>query len=259
MAQGQYARVIAAGGARGRTFLLWRGPSALDGSDILAIAIPASANSKTGAMLSIAILPASGQHRKPQPSVCAAGSDGKGCPFALTGGCYVNWAFGVAASRDRLLDAIPFASDETKTADVDAVRRLAGGMPVRFGERGDPAALPRWLLQALADGAGVRTGYTHVWNDERGSDLSALMMGSTENEAATREAWRKGWRTYRVRPIGAPLLDGEIDCPSNRGVSCADCGLCSGASGRAGSAPSISIEAHGGAVAAKVSNRIAQG
>ena len=35
----------------------------------------------------------------------------------------------------------------------------------------------------------------------------------------------------RVRDEGAPLMEGEIDCPESdksRNIQCADCGLCAG-------------------------------
>jgi hypothetical protein len=79
-------------------------------------------------------------------------------------------------------------------------------------------------------------------------------MASVENRADRALAESMGWRTYRIRSRGSEVGAGEIDCPSSRGVQCADCGLCNGANG----APSISIPAHGGAVAARVAQRIAE-
>jgi len=117
---------------------------------------------------------------------------------------------------------------------------------VRFGEWGDPSTVRRALLDHVISIARREhrhprpwTGYTHDY-DKR-PDLKDVCMASTDTIADRERAKANGWRTFRPRPVGAPLLDGEIDCPYvTRGVQCADCLLCNGgAHGK-----DISIEIH---------------
>jgi len=67
-------------------------------------------------------------------------------------------------------------------------------------------------------------------------------MASVDSVQEAKEAKEAGWRYFRVRPEGAPLISGEIDCPSKIGVTCDDCRLCGGLQRKA---KNISIEAHG--------------
>ncbi len=141
--------------------------------------------------------------------------------------------------------------------------------------RRGPSGLRNRALIAMLATSGARIGEALSLvpanlqrNGKRRGELSILTSKKqrgtvTENTRtvklpeSTRAAWSKGWRTFRVRPEGSPLLPGEIDCPAvTRGVSCADCKLCFGAHP---SAPSVSIEAHGGAVQRRVADRTARG
>ena len=101
--------------------------------------------------------------------------------------------------------------------------------PMRLGMWGDPAAMPYEIAKGLADSAPKHTGYTHRWRDF--PEFSSICMASVDTEAQRLEANALGFRTYRVRDVGAPLMDGEIDCPESdksRNIQCADCGLCAG-------------------------------
>jgi len=120
--------------------------------------------------------------------------------------------------------------------DVEAFR----GSAVRFGAYGDPVHLPLPILKCIAAVASGWTGYTHHWRDPLRSGYREFLMASCETaDDAQRAHWR-GWRTFRFTRL--PVA-GEIECPSvTRGVQCADCQLCAGASK---SAKSIFIRPHG--------------
>ena len=215
-------------------FVLWRGPSVLDGAPIVVIATLNSRNRKTGKMIQTWIMredvePHTAQQTGQDESVCG------NCPQrpSAGGACYVATAQAPLAVWRAYHDGkYPYLSDEGDISELAG----AVGASVRAGSYGDPAAVPMHVWEHL----GVRTGYTHQWRSYPG--LRGLVMASVDSVDEAAEAVAAGWRYFRVRPAGAPLLAGEIDCPSERGVKCIDCGLCSGT--RLG-AKSVSIEEHG--------------
>jgi len=102
----------------------------------------------------------------------------------------------------------------------------ASGMPVRQGAYGDPAVIPADVWEQVDRGRG--TSYSHQW---RNADVQHFAMASVTTLAEASEAQAAGYRTYRVDlEQRGPLASlNEIMCPhESRGVSCADCGLCSG-------------------------------
>ena len=249
--------------------VIYRGPSNLDGEPIVAILTglkTASTNRKTGAMLQTYILP---DREKGSPvtwviegadrSVCGR------CPHRRQLACYCGWA---GFPEERVLDRCPeCGADDLESVrtcyvnlgkgpnlvagafrrgryhdarDPRAIARLASGRGVRLGTYGDPAAVPTWVWEALVSSASYHTGYTHQFGTEGfDSTLLGLCMRSADS---LDDAAKDDSRTFLVRPIGAPLPEGYADCPSIRGVQCADCRLCGGGSVEA---RSISIEAHG--------------
>ena len=238
--------------------VVYEGRSKLGGSPIVVVATglrQSSANTKTGAMVQTWIIradvhPVEARRQGLDVAICGD------CPFRA-GGCYVNVGQAPGAVF-RVLDKLPRVLEPGAIADL-AER---AGVPVRIGSYGDPAAVPASVWRALLSGAaraghGRHTGYSHQWRNGSHRHLRALVMASTEDPKSTRQAWANGWRTFRVRPAGSLLLPGEIDCPAvTHGRSCADCKLCFGAHP---SAPSVSIEAHGGAVQRRVADRLAKG
>ncbi len=228
--------------------ILYRGPSQIDGAPIVVVAtglVVGSANGKTGAMVQTYVLadnglsPMDNVRSGADASICGA------CPHRLnpeTGkrSCYVTLAHGprsVASSvnRGRYIDA-------TEGVAAELVRDVIRGRALRLGTYGDPAAVPSYVWAPLLAVADSWTGYTHQWREGHAADLRSVVMASVDSEAEAWEARAAGWRYFRVRSRGAPTIEGEIDCPSARGVECADCGLCSGQATRA---KSISIPAHG--------------
>jgi len=54
-------------------------------------------------------------------------------------------------------------------------------------------------------------------------------MASVETEEGRAQAKALGWRTFRVRTAGAPVLKGEAQCPyEGVGLQCIRCGACDG-------------------------------
>ncbi len=205
--------------------LLYDGPSLIDGAPILAVLTgfqQPSRNAKTGDLLQAYILPSKvhptrAVNRGADVSVCGT------CPHRPSQGgrCYVQTSFGAAGvwrSRERYL----------KVKD-EVLQVLLRGAAVRFGAWGDPAAVPlhAWLPLLAPGVLRLFTGYTHRWK-ELGENWQWLMasVDSVEEFTQAREA---GWRTYRVKAPGAPLLPGEQTCLADaHGVPCVKCGGCDG-------------------------------
>ena len=217
----------------------------------------ASKNSKTLDMVQGYILvdqvdPVQAQKRGRDESIC--------------GQCPLRWFLALAAGTPRCY--VVAVHDALSTWKAHRGKRAKMpteplGRPLRIGTYGDPAAVPVKIWRNLiklsgytidrARKKGVRwgpawSGYTHQWR--RAPHLKAITMASVDNEAEALAAQAKGWRTYRHRPHGAPLLPSEIDCPHpTRGVTCNHCsataGLCNGRQGAQDKRPSISIENHG--------------
>lgn len=193
-----------------------------------------SSNRKTGNMAQLWIL---NRRENPVQSI-SEGTDSRvcgDCPLRGDGGkqraCYVNvgqaplgvWTAWRAGSYAH---GMPPAE-------------ILAGRKIRFGAYGDPVHVPLSKLQWLADHSAGWTGYSHQWRNPLLQGFRALVMASCETEADAREAWKAGWRTFR---ISDNAIEGEIECPSERGVQCLDCKLCAGTSRRA---KSIYIPAHG--------------
>lgn len=149
---------------------------------------------------------------------------------------------------------------------------------LRIGSWGDVACTPgpilRGLLAAIGEPApgeshkrAAWTSYTHDWRNHTGDlpvsrNMRLAVMASTEDEAGTLMAQDAGFRTFRVRPKGAPLLPNEMECPASdttsfvdaegktrpkkaKAAQCIDCLLCNGKHGPGDKRLNISIETHG--------------
>jgi len=215
-------------------YLAYHGPSELDGNPIKVIVTGnyrPSANSKTGDMLQVWIMPAD---VKPSETV-KTGQDSSvcgDCPARPKNGgkCYVNtWQ-----APNRTWNAsYPNQADNPRNA------------PVRLGAWGDPAAIPIGVLKDILGRSPKHTGYTHQWRNN--PELAEIVMASVDNESEAIEASELGWRYFRVLHKGDTLGSGEILCPASKEagkkVTCADCGLCAGNSRKA---KNVAIYQHGG-------------
>lgn len=219
-------------------YVLYRGPSMLDGQPIVAIATMGSKNGKTGAMIQTWIMredcaPTDALKTGADVSVCGQ------CPHrpALGGACYVTvfqaplsvWKAYQRGRYPILPDGAPFA-----------------GQVLRLGSYGDPAAVPFEVWQRALAGTAGHTGYTHQW---RTSDvrLAAVCMASCDTPTDRTEAKRAGYRTFRLRLATEGTDAGEVVCPASAEggakLECSQCRACGGAgTGRRGD---VAIIAHG--------------
>jgi hypothetical protein len=220
-------------------FVVYEGPSQLDGSPIVGILTLESGNAKTGNMAQLWILAADQSPVDAVRSGADAGICGD-CVHRGTDGfkgrtCYVN----VAQGPGSVWRAWKRGAYPEWTGTLPPVMRDRG---VRLGAYGDPAALPEWEVRRVALGAKFWTGYTHQWR--RFDWLRPFVMASVDSEAEAIEARAAGWRYYRAATEGAAPLAKESVCPSESvGIQCAKCGACDGiGSARSGS---IRITVHG--------------
>ena len=229
-------------------YVVYDGPSKLDGSHIVAIVTLGSVNAKTGDMHQLYILPAD-----EDPLEALQGGNNRG----VCGDCSLQGTYDEVADhqKDRVcyvnIGHAPmgiwrawrrgrypmFAASIHREALIDH--------PIRLGAYGDPAALPLKLLRQLAGWSSIWTGYTHqaFWQrKDRAEALSNLCMISCENLAQYNEARRRGWRSFVVLTPSQPIPDGCVECPYyTHGVQCIDCNLCDGGNK---TAKSIAVRAH---------------
>lgn len=229
-------------------FVLYSGPSALDGAPVVVVATLKSGNRKTGRMIQTWILradqsPTDAVRTGDDASICGScphrGDRSAGRPRT----CYVN----VGQAPQSVWRA--YRRGRYVVGTLADAMAAAPGLPVRIGSYGDPAAVPAEVWSAVRS-APRWTGYTHQWRNPAAAALRDMVMASCDSPADAIEAARAGWRAFLVDPADGPLPDvggRAIECPSARGVECARCGLCAGSSPRTARAPHIRIRAHGAA------------
>jgi hypothetical protein len=209
-------------------YVIWRGPSRFTGSPMVVIAVRKSSNSKTGNIVQVVYIrsdidPVDALRSGRDAAACG------GCPLrglklwrrykrrrqrgpqgrwvvVRPRRCYVNVGIFVRSIyRAFKRGSYPLASP------ADA-RQLVAGRVVRLGAYGDAAAVPTSVTDRLKAGAAGWTSYTHSWR--RRPSLRTTAMASVESDADARAAWAAGWRTFRVKEPGSPVLPGELYCPA---------------------------------------------
>lgn len=222
--------------AKATGFIIYEGPSVLDGEPIVVIATMHSDNVKTGDMVQTWIMrsdvePHTASKLMLDGSVCG------GCPHrqSLGGACYVTLHQG-PLSVFRAYKRGKYSHDWNPST-------FAGRM-VRLGAYGDPAAVPVDVWESVLDRAQGWTGYTHQIghrNFQHKLLRWCMVSADTPKQASANQGY--GRRTFRVKTEGSAVLPGEITCPASYSDrSCADCGLCNGANAEG---PSIVIDVHG--------------
>jgi hypothetical protein len=202
--------------------LLYRGPSALDGKEIVCLATGIdrpSNNRKTGPTAQVYILR---EDIDPRDAV-KSGEDYSICGDCMhrKGSCYVR------VEQDPLRIYREYRAGNYKE---EKLTLIGAGRAVRLGAYGDPAAAPFEIWEQLLSKSLGWLGYTHQWNhpatDQR---LKAFCQASVETLDQAAEARRLGWRTYRTKLEGSPRQRGEIVCPFEKlGVQCIRCLRCNG-------------------------------
>lgn len=244
-----------------KSAILYRGPSLIDGSPIVAIATgldAKSANPKTGAMVQTWILrddmhPVEAIHNGADAAICG------GCQHRerkhdngkVKRTCYVRVHNAPGSVyRAMLRGSYP-------TVAIDDMPTLGRNRAIRLGSYGDPAAVPLDVWEAFLSESATHTGYTHQWRSARVRSYSKFLMASADIPADVDRAARFGFRSFLVTPTAAELrkmsdaLRGIWEsvgtltvCPASKEAgkvaTCADCNACSGS----GETPSIRIVKH---------------
>jgi hypothetical protein len=230
-------RTTRTAGAKPNGVILYRGPSKLNGKPIVVVATGLarrSKNPKTGNEIQTYVLPDEGLD---PIQAAAVGGEASVCgdcvhrPRQLPdgsyklGSCYVNLIFGPLEVWKKLKDGRYPTFNRAEHLWLFKARVL------RLGSYGDPAAVPLKIWRMLCRAAQHWTGYTHAWRSCNQA-LRQFCMASVETANQAREAWAKGWRTFRVRLEGQPVEQGEFVCPASkeggRRKTCEECRACSG-------------------------------
>jgi len=221
---------------REKGYILYEGPSALDGAPIVVIATMETSNAKTGDMVQTWILcadtePHHATKSGKDSSVCG------NCPqrHYNGGACYVvthQAPLQVYRSYKRGLYPTYNASSH-----ADAFK----GRALRLGAYGDPAAAPFDIWQPLVELAAKHTGYTHQITHAAFDDrFLSICQVSADTPKQAQRFQALGAKTFRVALPTDHLADNEIEClADSSGISCIDCGLCDGQS------KNIAIVVHG--------------
>lgn len=229
-------------------FRAWEGPSPVDGAPLVLVITPRSHNTKTGPMAQAWLL-----LRDVEPfEALRTGADRAICGDCVHRGidgrrtCYVSMYHGPRAIwRTLQADRYPLRTFEQASLSLD-------GEQLRITAYGDPAFVPFEVWRQLLARASGWAGYTHQWRtcDAR---FQSLLMASVESAQEQAVAYRLGWRTFRARETGGPLLPGEFQCPASdeagHRTTCAKCQLCRGLSSPA---KSVSLQLHGRSAAPHV-------
>lgn len=232
--------------------IIYRGPSLLDGSPIIAVATYSERNRKTGGMVQTYILrddmdPVTANRTGADAAICGdcplrgIANPAKAKGQADKRPCYVTLIHGPslvyrAVQRGVYPDA----------TDADAATAIGFGRMVRIGTYGDPAAVPMDVWDALTMRAKGWTAYTHQFKAK--PDALAYAMASVESLEAARHVWAMDGRTFRIiRDVAEIDPAREVLCPASaeagKRTTCAECRLCAGQATR--SPKSVAIVAHG--------------
>jgi len=233
-------------------YVIYKGPSRIDGSPIVIILIEKSGNTKTGNMLQTYIIrsdmnPLAAVDSGADISICSNCPHRGGIVDILTGiiterTCYVNLGQGPLS----VFNAYTRGNYPQLSVHHPIIQEMVQDRMVRLGTYGDPYAAPMGYWNALLTNAKSWTGYTHQWRTA--PDLKHLCMASCDCESDFQLAQSMGWRTFRVRLEDSMLFEREIDCPASKQsgyrTTCERCRLCKGDSIKA---KSVSIPMHGSA------------
>lgn len=243
--------------SRRNGYIIYRGPSMLDGKPIVVIATGFandSTNGKTGNLIQTWILredmkPIEAVNNGKDSSICGAcphrgeivpADDGEHETKNIGRSCYIKvWQAPSAVYGAYKRGSYP----EMTAADLGW---LFVGKAVRFGAYGDPAAIPLHIVDTIGSVAEFTTGYTHQWL-HADTGYNKWLMASCDNAGDRFMARAFGYRTFRVRAVSENLGKKEIICPASKEAgyktTCSDCRACGGRSTKA--KVDIAIFAHG--------------
>jgi len=228
---------------KSKGYILYTGPSVLDGAPIAVIATMASNNVKTGPkgvrnmiqtwIIRTDIAPHIAARDGLDSSVCGD------CIHKPTNGgtCYVTLF-------QAPLQVYKGYHSGIYSHDLGAFEKALEGRTLRIGAYGDGAAAPADMWLKYAAIALGHTGYTHQIDhpnfDRRLLDVLMVSI-DTEKQALSVPT---GSRYFRVKAPLDPVLAGEVECLSDSvGKTCAECLLCDGA--QRGKGKNVYITVHG--------------
>ena len=208
-------------------YVIYRGPSLLDKTPIVAIAITKSSNAKTGNMVQTyilvdnGVLPVSNYKSLADVAICGDCKHRRGSG----GACYVNVGQGPTMVFKAYQRGI-YPADLSRASEACRDRK------VRLGTYGDPAAVPGYVWQNLLQHCSGHTGYTHQWAAGNAEHVKSWCMASVDSTAERTLATLQGWRTFRVRTPQQPVEPGEFVCPASaeggKKRLCQNCLACDG-------------------------------
>lgn len=214
------------------TGFIARCKSPLDGAPLIVVLTRGSVNPKTGDVIQSWILREDVEPREALDD----GRDVSICGHcvqrpSLGGRCYVRLHQG----PQNIWRAAQRGSYRDVWADAAALRKWAGGRPLRLGSYGDPAMVRAHWWRTWIDtikSAGRWTGFTHQWRYGWALDHMDLCMASVETADEAREAHAMGWRTFRTVLDRDALLENEFVCPASKEMGkrldCRRCAACHG-------------------------------
>lgn len=229
--------------AQPKGYIVYEGPSVLDGAPIVVVATMASSNIKTGPkgknnMVQTWIIrsdvdPLEASRGGLDSSVCGQ------CIHRPTLGntCYVTLfqaPLGIYKGYKRGL----------YSRDYQGFLGALSGRLVRLGAYGDPAAVPLEIWEEVTRASRGHTGYTHQRaHPQFNKGLLDFVMVSVDTPEDA-QALEPQERYFRVKRPLDPALEGEVECLSDSvGKTCAECLLCDGMS--RGKGKSVYINVHG--------------
>jgi len=205
------------------SYLVYEGPSMLDGQPIVCLATgidQPSRNGKTGPMVQTYIL------RQDVPPLEAVKT---GADKSICGDCKLRGNNG----KDRVCYVTLFRDPTNvySSARKPLPKTALNNRGVRLGAYGDPAALPTSVIRRLVKKSAVHTGYTHQWLT-CDQDLKNYVMASCDSPEDRESAKSLGWQTFRVKHPEEQMLPGETLCPASeeagKQMNCLACGKCRG-------------------------------
>ena len=234
--------------------VLWSGLSritsgAKSGARIVAVATFKTSNRKTGKgdarrtlgalaqtwILLESVSPVEAVRRAMDVHICGACVHRGNAKAGRRRSCYVNVGQAPAAVW-KAYKAGRYATEWTP--------EMFRGVKIRLGAYGDPAAVPAHIWADVLRYSAGHTGYSHQWRNPRLRDVLQWCQASTDSadDVARVRALPVIGQTagsFRVLRDGESLLPGEFYCPSETGVTCAECMACDG------SGALVAISAHG--------------
>lgn len=158
------------------------------------------------------------------------------CPFSQNRGCYtakINQYAGFLSSlrsigKANKWDDIPEYSDDIGRQII----ALSKGRYARFGTYGEPSLLPLSLVADVCNVAKSWTGYTHQYM--RKPEYAPYLMASLHSDRQMTYAERLGYRAFIAskQPLSKPFVNCPASTEAGFKSTCAECGLCSGTSGK---------------------------